>query len=361
MNIFEKIANLFKKRYKALPEATTYNEKAKDKSWILKGNMDSQQETKLDQDIGRFLESYYSLMEQIDTTYPIDERQLPRAYDALVRMNAEPVTRDEYSNNLFEENELLQEVYGQNRYNIDMQKNRAGRNVFYHIRSKGYQLPPDNEIIRIYVNCNNANIAELSKTILECNQNNNFYLKLSPNEENAINPRGEKIVIYCKENEFEYNMELLQYVKSIKPELFNGSEKTLPFLKNEDNIASVARQPLTNQYYDLYNRNRTIPQSHNTFLANILQDSYMETAREIARNDSNLSFLLDEQYENSRLWYVKNYPYINENYHDYLLKSMEAKMDMLSRKNNIYIDGLDYNNQYDRETGQTQELYEERY
>ena len=36
-------------------------------------------------------------------------------------------------------------------------------------------------------------------------------------------------------------------------------------------------------------------------------------------------------------------------------------MDMLSRKNNIYIDGLDYNNQYDRETGQTQELYEERY
>ena len=54
-------------------------------------------------------------------------------------------------------------------------------------------------------------------------------MKLSPNEENAINPRGEKIVIYCKENEFEYNMELLQYVKSIKPELFNGSEKTYRF------------------------------------------------------------------------------------------------------------------------------------
>lgn len=239
-----------------------------------------------------------------------------------------------------------------------MQKNKEGRNVFYHIRSKGYQLPPNNEIIRLYINCNNGNVAELAQNILQYNQNGNFYLKLTPNEQNANYSRGEKIVIYCRENEVESNMQLLHYIKSIRPELFKESERTLPFLQSVDNIVSIARQPVTNQYVDLYNRNYTIPQSHNAFLANILQESYMETAREIARNDPNINYLLDDNWINSRILYMKNYKYINEYYHDYLLKSMEAKMEVLSRKNNIYIDGLNYNRNYEENT---QEQYYERY
>lgn len=84
----------------------------------------------------------------------------------------------------------------------------------------------------------------------------------------------------------------------------------------------------------------------------------METAREIARNDPNINYLLDDNWINSRILYMKNYKYINEYYHDYLLKSMEAKMEVLSRKNNIYIDGLNYNRNYEENT---QEQYYERY
>lgn len=357
MNILEKISNLFRKKYKTLPEATTRSENPKNKTWLLKNNMNNK-ETKLDIEIERFLTTYYNQIEPIEMTYQMDESRLPRAYTALVEMNAKAITQEEYQNNNTKEDELLRDIYTQNRYNLDMQKNKEGRNVFYHIRSKGYQLPPNNEIIRLYINCNNGNVAELAQNILQYNQNGNFYLKLTPNEQNANYSRGEKIVIYCRENEVESNMQLLHYIKSIRPELFKESERTLPFLQSVDNIVSIARQPVTNQYVDLYNRNYTIPQSHNAFLANILQESYMETAREIARNDPNINYLLDDNWINSRILYMKNYKYINEYYHDYLLKSMEAKMEVLSRKNNIYIDGLNYNRNYEENT---QEQYYERY
>ena len=43
---------------------------------------------------------------------------------------------------------------------------------------------------------------------------------------------------------------------------------------------------------------------------------------------------------------MQNYPYISANYQEYLLSSMKAKLEVLSRYNNIEIDGLTPQNQY---------------
>lgn len=71
-----------------------------------------------------------------------------------------------------------------------------------------------------------------------------------------------------------------------------------------------------------------------------LKESYMEAAKEIARADTDLSFLLQDEWINDEYLYMKNYPYINSKYHDYLIQSMEAKMAILAINNNLYIDRI---------------------
>ena len=53
----------------------------------------------------------------------------------------------------------------------------------------------------------------------------------------------------------------------------------------------------------------------------------------------------------------KNYPYINENYHQYLVDSMKAKMEVLSQKNDVYIEGVN-NIVTERQNDEIQNDYE---
>ena len=201
-------------------------------------------------------------------------------------------------------------------------------------------MPQFENMLRLYINCNNGNISELSNLILSCNQNPNFYMKFISNEANDIKPRGEKIVIYCDKNEVDNTMQLIRYTKSIRPDLYTESENVLPFLQNIDNTVSISKQPSTNQFKDLYGNYKTIAQSTNSFLSMTLKESYMEAAKEIARADTDLSFLLQDEWINDEYLYMKNYPYINSKYHDYLIQSMEAKMAILAINNNLYIDRI---------------------
>ena len=165
-------------------------------------------------------------------------------------------------------------------------------------------------------------------------------MKFVSNEANGIKPRGEKIVIYCDRNETSNIMQLIRYTKSIRPDLYTESENILPFLLNIDKTVSVSRQPLTNQFEDLYGNYKKIAQSTNSFLSMTLKESYMEATKEIARADSDLSFLLQDECINNEYLYMKNYPYINSKYHNYLIQSMEAKMAILAKNNDLYIDGI---------------------
>ena len=55
---------------------------------------------------------------------------------------------------------------------------------------------------------------------------------------------------------------------------------------------------------------------------------------------------------------MKNYPYINSKYHDYLLQSMEAKIAVLSKNNDMDIEGIPKQYQQDRTYGQIDTQYE---
>ena len=241
---------------------------------------------------------------------------------------------DENIKNQAQEKQLLNDLNNNEKYTYQEQGG------FYHVQSKDYKIPSDENMVRFYVDCNNGNIAELSQSILSFNQNPNFYLKFPTNESNVRNPRSEKLVIYCDKKEVEYTTKLLQYTSQVRPDLFKESNNKLPFFQKIGGVASIASQPKTSMYQNLYGQTREISQSVNSFITNILEESYMEASREIARSDANLNFLLtQESYYNERL-YMNNLPYIKENYHDYLIESMKAKMKVLSIKNDIFIDGI---------------------
>ena len=312
-------------------------------------NNNYNQPTKLDIEIDRFLNSYSNMIENADLAQPIDTRKM--AYRALVTMNGIPVTQEEYNKNSYKEQMLLNQLNNNSQYKVQTQNTSNGV-AFYHVKSDNYKLPKNEDIVRLYINCNNGNIAELSNLILAWNKNPNFYMKFTSNDANAMNSRGEKIVIYCDKNEVDSTMGLIQYTKNMRPDLYRESENVLPFLSNINNTVSVAKQPLTNQFRDLYGNYKTISQSTNSFIANTLQESYMEAVKEIARADSNLSFLLQNDCLNNEYLYMKNYPYINSKYHDYLLQSMEAKMAVLSKNNDLDLEGIPKQYQQNREYGQ---------
>ena len=174
MNIIEKIMNLWRHRgQKALPEAQMINSQNKNRKCILQINNNSQP-TKLDMEIDNFLKAYSNIIENVDEAQPINTTKM--AYDALVTMQGKEPTQEEYQNNDYMEQELLKRLYSEKKYNIQYQGTKE-RTVFYHIKSKGYEMPQFENMLRLYINCNNGNISELSNLILSCNQNPNFYMK----------------------------------------------------------------------------------------------------------------------------------------------------------------------------------------
>ena len=341
MNIIEKIKNLLDRRKtKALPPATqetnnTHKNK-RDRSWIIPYSQKNQP-TKLDIQIDQFLHAFSNNIKNYKLRSNDDVNRI--AYISLTRMSGKQITEDEYNKNYYNEQNLLNEINYNSQYTAQTQ-GAQDNPAFYHIKSYGYQMPEEKDLVRVYINCNNGNIAELSKLLLSTNNNPNFYMKFTSNMSNARNPRGEKIVIYCHKDELNYTAQLVNYTKSIRPDLFEESENVQPFLQNIDNTFSVSSQPVTNKFKCLDGRSKIVAKSTNSFLANILRDSYIEAAKEIARSDANLSFLLQEQNISNEALYVNNYDYIDHYYHDYLLNSMKAKMDYLSTKNNLYIEGL---------------------
>ena len=113
-----------------------------------------------------------------------------------------------------------------------------------------------------------------------------------------------------------------------------------PFIQSFDGTYSIARQVSKDKYMNLNGELIELQNSNNSYIAKILQDSYMEAVRDIAKKDSNISFLLDNR--NYDL-YMKNYKYINENHHSDLINFMENNMKILANNNDVIIKGISPN------------------
>lgn len=347
MNIIEKIKEWFQRRKtKALPEATEYYELNDErKRFVQEMQVTEEQQVEeevknkyLENSLQLFFESYQELL-NTNTGYA-------DAYNALVRINA---LGGDNNINAIQEQQLLEYLQSSGKYTIQNQVNKYDGLVdFYHIKTNGYELPSDDKMIRIYLNCRNENTAELAKQLAYCNNVPNFYLKVDST--NALNraDRSEKIVIYTTEEQFDYCVSLINHIKTYRPDLFQDSEKTNPFMESSD-VMSYARQPISSTFYNLDGSTYQISQSANRYISTIIKESYMAAVREIISVEPELQFLLQPEYYNDEMWYMKNYAAIDSRYHAFLVNSMEAKMRNLCMYNGVVIKGINDSRQLQEE------------
>ena len=297
----------------------------------------------LESSIMQFLSSYYELADISDKT-----GIYPTAYNALIRING---GKQCYSQkNIADENNLFDILRKNGAYNILTNYSPNGDPAFYHIQSPNYKLPDKKDMIRIYLNCKPENIAELATNILQNNKEDNFYLKFASTIENYKYPRTEKIVIYTDQQHYTNTVSSINELIAKRPDLFEESKNVNPFCNPINEYMTYGFEPQVDNFTGLDGK-KNDAKSHNKMVALALENSYMEATKEIARQDSQLSFLLSPDYSNDTKLFIQNLPYLDSNYHNYLINSMASKLEYLSYTNAITIKGIDplksqYANEY---------------
>ena len=341
MNILEKIKQiLFKNKQKALPESTISSENTRSSflSNIRHVTTPRRKDTVKNKYLENCISQFFEELKRIPSEN-LSNFGSPLFYQALVRINA--LNGNSYSNTEHED-KLIDEI--NNSYNYELLWQHAGKNntpVFYHIRDRFYLSPDPNNMVRMYLNCKNENVAKLASCLLQYNTHPQFYLKACSSEYLAANKRSEKIVVYSTYSQLQYHMSLINHAREEHPELFEGSEKTNPFMPSNNGIA-FAKQPISRNFTLLDGSTIEIGQSSNSFIAQTIQESYIETLRELSYNDSELEFLLDPENINDDSLYAGTYDYVNSHHHAKLINSMEEKMKVLCDLNNIEINGINY-------------------
>ena len=283
----------------------------------------------------------------------INEGKDTKPYNVLTSLNA---VNGNPELNRAKEQDLLYKINNSNMYHIQEQNSfQTGETYFYHIKSNNHRLPDKESMRRIYLNCRDENVAELVDCILKQNVNPNFYLKMVSTNYMETNQRSEKIVTYTDDNYLNLDLQTLRNVKMQRPDLFKDSDKMNPFMQQFENFYAVCAQVNTDDYMDLYGNRFNIPNSNNSYIAQIISDSYRDAAQSIAKKDPNIAFLLDNQYYNSMDLFVKNYPYINAYHHDELMRKMEMNMNILAHNNHIVINGVNAKPIINQEKQQTNE------
>ena len=332
---------LFGKKTKMLPSdntktnydinnKTTFRNEQKSKANIGVKN------TYLEKALSQYFEEYLRQLNEAKKT-----NEMPNSYRALTSINA---TKGHSELNIEDEINLLKQIESSNEYNIELQEvEDINECCFYHVQKRGYKPPNEESIIRIYLNCKDENVAELTSSLLNNSENPNFYLKFASTESMQRRARSEKIVIYTDDKHLQQDLESIEQLKKDKPNLFKGSENTNPFMQQVEDTYSVVRQTNNGEYINLKGEKKIISNSNNTYIAQILQDSYTETVQDIAKKDPNISFLLDSKNDNNYYLYMRNYRYINAHHHSDLINLMESKMKILAANNNIEIKGISSN------------------
>ncbi len=335
-NFINNIKQIFNKIFRKektylLPEAETNMKTSNFLSNTYKStNLSTNKE--LESGILQYLSSYLELANNYENSHTI-----PDSYNALLRINGGPKCQSE--KNITDEHNLIYNLTNRNDYVLQTNLSKDGSPVFYHVQSSNYSLPNRNDIIRLYLNCSPDNIAELAYNIIENNQEDNFYLKFSSTIENYKYPRSDKIVIYTDKNHFSNTVASLNDLFTQRPDLFKDSDKVNPFANRINSFLTYGFEPQVNQFTKLDGTTQNAG-SHNKLVALALEDSYMSAAKEIAKQDENIKFLLDPNYANDPILFVQNFPYLESNYHNYLISSMQSKLQYLCYQNAIEINNI---------------------
>lgn len=249
-------------------------------------------------------------------------------------------------NNFANESKVLNKIHNSPELYMQTQRSKNGDPCFYHI-SKGNYGEIKN---RLYLNCRRENVASIANELLtELKDTKSFYFKFDADAQMQNHNRPEKFVFYLSDDPNEVNnvVQAIENIKQRKPVLFQNSNEVMPFMKTFNGNIMYAKEPKTNVYIGLDGKPRNVAKSYNSFLAEALNDSYLNTIQDIVAKDYNLSQKVSGKIFDDSMTYtflaledIMNDP----NKEKSLVEGMRDKLKICMQKNPVLdIKGIDQN------------------
>jgi len=218
------------------------------------------------------------------------------SYKNLISLSA---YGDDYVGNNAQNQEVFLYNARENLYNPNMEvmtqrSNSTGKPVFYHISTKDNQNGYKN---RIYLNCKKENVALMADRLCREFGNSQYYFKFNAAENQS--DRSEQFVFYINDdNEMNRVIQTIERTHQKYPQLFEGSRNINPFMKNIDGYIAYAPNVNSRQYVTLDGKLEPVEQSYNSLLSKALQDSLLNSVRDVASRDLSASQKLGGVYHN---------------------------------------------------------------
>ena len=96
----------------------------------------------------KFLENYTNNINQYENDPNSEYVSYKCAYSALVSICGSPITQEQYETNKYYEQNLINQL-------INTNFKPVKQDDFYHVRNVNYIQPSDENLVRLYINCNN--------------------------------------------------------------------------------------------------------------------------------------------------------------------------------------------------------------
>ena len=287
--------------------------------------------SEIDKNIIQYMEEYYKKwlvnMKSGTQTDP---------YSVLVRLNGK--IGEQGNNKTIEEN-LLSEIKKNSADSLYIQTNANGEAGFYHIYHGKTNYKAD-ECIRLYVNTDRKNVAQLSCEFMRKMQNEPYYFKFMSDDLMSHSTRTEKLVFYTDDYKLDKIIHTLEEIKEEQPSLLEGSEAANPFIKKIKGFIGYAPNPKTGEYNNIQGRTRNIDQSYNTFLSEALMESMYDAMRSVVAKDPQLTMMFNGDIDFDS--YMKIYPLIRQVYGNELVEKIKENLKTLQKNNEVLdIEGLE--------------------
>lgn len=330
MGLLHWFQNMFKQKPKALPEPA-FNEiypknsshKMTNREQFLTNMASDTKITKpntIEHAIDQYLMSLYYIYKQTNKV---------NSYQALTTLQAN--ANEEPGQNKMVEKNLIQKIRQNPNLKIHEHYDKDGILDLYHIYKKNYDT---NTIeTKLYLNLARKNIAAFCSELLTELKDQNFYFKFFTDDSFSKTPRTEGIVIYTTLKDINPTISAIDRIEKRRPSLTQGTHAINPFMKKVNSFTGLAPHIKDHIYINEQNQKLSIPNSYNTLLCNILEDSYVSLAKGLIARDESLTRQTNGIIFESNEPYVKLFPVLHEKYQNQLIDGMKLKLEKAMERN----------------------------
>lgn len=228
--------------------------------------------------------------------YQLQNEGRVNSYNALVSLGG--ISSKEPGKNLETQNELINRIENNKHFQLIRQPGDKDKPTnFFHIKANNYKVPQ--EAIRLYINTERKNVAQLSTELInELGTDEQYYFKFISDEYISKKPRSETLVVYTDHLQINKMLQTLEHIKEKNPQFFEKRKIGNPFMKKYlDGCVLVAPEVNSKEYITEDNKRKTA-KSYNKLLSYALQDSFInamhmraEKSRRLKKEIANNEFL----------------------------------------------------------------------